>query len=151
MREIRNKKAYFDYEILEKYEAGIELKGFEVKSVKNGKMNLKGSFIITKGGEFFLINAHIPPYQPGNTPSNYDPYRNRKLLLKKREIKSLIGKTKQKGLTLVPLRVYNRDRKIKVEIALAKAKRKHSKKEKIKERDIKREMEREMKEKRQAL
>lgn len=138
----KNKRAYFDYEIIEKYEAGIKLFGFEVKSVKNGNISLKGSFATIKNKEVYLLNAFIPPYQQKNTPKDYDPSKTRKLLLKKKEIESLIGKTKQKGLTLVPIRVYNKGVKIKMEIALAKSKKKFQKKEKIKERDLEREAER---------
>lgn len=141
----KNKRAFFDYEILEKYEAGIELLGLEVKAIKSGKISLKGAFVIIKNNEVFLINANISPHQPKNTPPNYDPKRKRKLLLKKNEIKYLIGKTKQQGLTLVPLSVYNKRGKIKLEIGVAKSKRKYQKKEKIKEREIKREVEREIK------
>jgi SsrA-binding protein len=143
----RNKRAYFDYEIIDKYEAGIELFGSEVKSIKNGNISLKGSFIVIKRKEVYLLNVLIPPYQQKNSPANYNPSRTRKLLLKKKEIKNLIGKSSQKGLTLIPLRVYNKGVKIKIEIALAKSKKKFQKKEKIKETDIKRESEREIKEK----
>ncbi len=143
----KNKRVFFDYEILEKYEAGIELFGFEVKSIKRGNISLRGAFVAIKNGQVYLINATIPPYQIKNTPKNYDPTRTRKLLLKKQEIKSLVGKISQKGLTLAPLNVYNRGCKIKLEIGLAKSKKKFQKKEKIKERDIKKEMEREAKNK----
>jgi SsrA-binding protein len=143
----KNKRAFFDYEIIEKYEAGIELLGFEVKSIKNGKMSLKGSFVILRGQEVYLLNATISPYQPKNTPKEYDPSRRRKLLLKKPEIKSLIGKSKRQGLTLVPLRVYNKGCKIKVGVGLARSKKKFQKRQKKKEKDIKREMEIETKEK----
>ncbi|MDD5552154.1 MAG: SsrA-binding protein SmpB [Candidatus Pacebacteria bacterium] len=142
----KNRRAFFDYQIIEKYEAGIELFGFEVKSIKNGKISLRGSFVIESRGEIYLLNASISPYQPKNTPKEYEPTRRRKLLLKKKEINTLIGKSKQQGLTLIPLRVYNKGYKIKIEIALAKSKKKFQKKEKKKERDIKREMERETKE-----
>jgi SsrA-binding protein len=141
----KNKRVYFDYEILENYDAGIELFGFEVKAIKSGKISLKGSFVIIKDEEAFLINAQIAPYQPKNTPQNYDPKRKRKLLLKKSEIRSLLGKTKQQGLTLVPLFVYNKGCKIKLKIGLAKSKKKYQKKQKIKEREIQREAEREIK------
>jgi SsrA-binding protein len=143
----KNKRAYFDYEILEKYEAGIELLGFEVKSIKTGHISLKGSFVIIKDSEAFLLNVYIPPYQAKNTPKSYDPSRTRKLLLKKSEIKSLIGKQKQKGLTLVPLKAYNKRGKIKIEIGLAKSKKKFDKREKIKRREFEREKERALKNK----
>jgi SsrA-binding protein len=145
MKTITNKKAFFDYEIFEKYEAGIELFGHEVKSIKNGKISLKGTFVVVKEEQLFLLNALISPYQPKNTPKDYDQTRTRRLLLKKTEIKSLIGKSRQKGLTLVPLRVYNKKGKIKIEIALARRKKKAQKKIKIKERDIQRETEKEAK------
>jgi len=140
-----NRKARFDYEILEKYEAGIELLGVEVKSVRGGRMSLEGSFIIVRGGEVYLINAHIPPYQPKNAPKDYDPLRNRKLLLTKKEIKELAGNEKNKSLTIVPISVYNKGRKIKVEIAAVKGKKKHDKRETIKRRETDREIRREYK------
>ena len=141
-----NRKAGFDYEILETYEAGLVLRGFEVKAVKTGHMNLAGSFVVAKGSQMFLINAFIPPYQPKNTPSDYDPYRSRTLLLNRAEIASLTGKTKQKGLTLAPLKVYTKRGKIKLGFAVAKGKRKFDKREKIKSREEKRKIERAMKE-----
>jgi len=145
MKNIKNKKAYFDYEIIEKYEAGIELFGFEVKSIKNGGISLAGSFGIIKNGEAFLLNAFVAPYQPQNTPKKYNPLRTRKLLLHKKEIESLIGKSKQKRLTIVPLNVYTKRGFVKIGLGLAKSKKKKDKREKIKERDIKRETEREIK------
>lgn len=140
----KNKRVFFDYKIIEKYEAGISLFGFEVKSIKNGNISLKGSFVVIKNKEVFLLNSFIPPYQQKNTPKDYNPLRTRKILLKKREIQSLIGKASQKGLTLVPIKVYNKGVKIKIEIALAKSKKKFQKKEKIKDRDLKRETERDI-------
>src|SRR6266850_1141502 len=141
-----NRKARFNYEFLEKYETGIELLGTEVKSVRGGQMSLEGAFVIIRGGEAFLINANIPPYQIKNAPKDYDPLRNRKLLLTKKEIAELAGNEKNKSLTIVPLAVYNKNRKIKVEIALVKGKKKFDKRETIKKRDIDREIRREMKE-----
>ncbi len=140
-----NRKARFDYEILEKYEAGIELLGVEVKSVRGGRMSLEGAFVIARGGEAYLINANIPPYQPKNAPKDYDPLRNRKILLTKKEIAELSGSEKNKSLTIVPISVYNKNRKIKVEIALVKGKKKHDKRETIKKRETDREMRREYK------
>lgn len=137
-----NRRAIYDYQILEKYEAGLILAGYEVKAIKTGHINLAGSFITIKNNQAYLINAYIPPYQPKNMPSDYEPKRTRKLLLHKSEIKSLIGKIKQKGLTLVPLRVYTKKRKIKLEFALAKGKRKADKRQKIIERETKRDIER---------
>jgi len=137
-----NRRVTYDYEILEKYEAGIVLAGYEVKAIKTGHINLAGSYVTLKDNEAYLINAYIPPYQPKNTPPDYEPTRSRKLLLHKSEIKSLIGKVKQKGLTLVPLRVYTKKRKIKLEFALAKGKRKIDKRQKIIERETKRKIDR---------
>jgi len=141
-----NRKARFNYEILEKYEAGIELLGVEVKSVRSGRMSLEGAFVVVRGGEVFLINSNIPPYQPNNTSKDYDPLRNKKLLLTKKEIATLAGSEKNKSLTIVPISVYNKGRKIKVEIALVKGKKKHDKRESIKKRDTDREIRREYKE-----
>jgi SsrA-binding protein len=141
-----NRKARFNYEILEKYETGIELLGTEVKSVRGGQMSLEGAFVIVRGGEAFLINANIPPYQPKNSPKDYDPLKNRKLLLTKKEIAGLAGSEKNKSLTIVPISVYNKNRKIKIEIALVKGKKKFDKRETIKKRDTDREIRREIKE-----
>lgn len=138
-----NKRASFDYETLETYEAGLVLYGFEVKAIKTGHAGLKGSYVVLRNGEAYLVNAVIPPYQPLNTPEGYDPQRSRKLLLKKSEINCLIGKSKIKGLTLVPLRLYTKKYKIKLEFAIAKGKKKIDKREKIKKRDIEREINRE--------
>ncbi len=140
-----NRKMRFDYEILEKYEAGIELLGSEVKSVRSGRMSLEGAFVIVRGGEVYLINANIPPYQPKNAPKDYDPLRNRKLLLTKKEITELAGSEKNKSLTIVPMSVYNKGRKIKVAIAQVKGKKKHDKRESIKKRETDREIRRDMK------
>ncbi len=140
-----NRKIRFDYEILEKYEAGIELLGVEVKSVRGGRMSLEGAFIIVRGNEAFLINSNIPPYQAANSAKDYDPLRNRKLLLTKKEITELVGSEKNKSLTIVPMSVYNKGRKIKVEIALVKGKKKHDKRESMKKRDTEREIRREYK------
>ena len=140
-----NRKARFDYEILEKYEAGIELLGTEVKSVRGGRMSLEGAFVIVRGGEVFLITANIPPYQIKNAPKDYDPLRNRKILLTKKEIREL-GETEQnKSLTIVPISVYNKNRKIKLEIAKVKGKKKFDKRETLKKRDTDREIRREVK------
>src|SRR3989344_1290610 len=141
-----NRKARFNYEILEKYEAGIELLGTEVKSVRGGRISLEGSFVIARGGEAYLINSNIPPYQVKNAPKDYDPLRHRKLLLSKKEIAELAGSEKNKSLTIVPISVYNKGRKIKVEIALVKGKKKYDKRESIKKRETDREIRREIKE-----
>ena len=135
-----NKKAYFNYQILETYEAGIELKGFEVKAIKSGRVNLAGSYAILKDSQIWLLNTDVPPYQPKNTPLDYDSKRSRRLLLKKTEIKGLIGKIQEKGLTLVPLKVYTKNRKIKIEIGLAKSRKKVDKRELIKKRESEKEI-----------
>ena len=140
-----NRKARFNYEILEKYEARIELLGMEVKSVRNGQMSLEGAFVIIRGGEAFLINSSIPPYQPHNTEKDYDSLRNKKLLLTKKEIATLAGSEKNKSLTIVPISVYNKGKKIKVEIALVKGKKKQDKRETIKKRETDREIRRTLK------
>jgi len=140
-----NRKARFNYEILEKYEAGIELLGSEVKAVRGGAMSLEGAFVIVRGGEVYLINANIPPYQPKNTPTSYDPLRNRKLLLTKKEIAELASNDKNKSLTIVPISVYNKNRKIKVEIALVKGKKQVDKRETIKKRETDRDIRRSLK------
>jgi SsrA-binding protein len=134
-----NRKALYEYEILEKYEVGLALKGFETKSIRTGHISLQGSYVVIKNSETWLLNANIPAYQAKNTPADYEPTRSRKLLLHKAEITSLIGKSKQRGLTLVPLRVYNKSGKIKLEFALARGKKEYDKREKIKKRDFERE------------
>jgi SsrA-binding protein len=143
---IDNRKVHFNYEVIEKFEAGIELLGFEVKSVRAGLGNLAGAFCIVRGGEIFIIGMHITPYQAGNTPKDYEPDRNRKLLLNKKEIKELADADKAKGLTLVPLSLYSKGRRIKVEIGIAKGKKLHDKRESIKKRDTDREIRRSLKE-----
>jgi len=140
-----NRKVYFDYEILETLRAGLVLSGAEVKSIKNGRMNLAGSYVNFHNSELYLINASIAPYQPKNQPSDYDPERSRKLLLKKQEIGYLAGKIKQKGLTLVPLKVYNKGRRIKIEIGLAKGKKQYDKRAAIAKREAARKIEKELK------
>ena len=130
-----NRSARRDYEILETFEAGMELKGFEVKAIKTGHINLAGSFVVIKKNEAWLLNADIPPYQPANTPEDYDSKRTRKLLLSAAEIKSLMGRTKEKNLTIVPLRVYNKGRLLKMEIGLGRGKRLTDKREDIKKRE----------------
>ena len=141
-----NKRAAFDYELMNRYEAGLVLLGAEVKSVKTGNISLKGSFIVRKNGELYLINANIPQYIHARNLKSYDPVRSRKLLLKKSEIKSLIGKMAQEGLTLVPIRVYNTKKGLlKVEFALAKGKKEFDKRASIKEREDKRRMQQKLK------
>lgn len=134
-----NRKARFDYEILDTYEAGISLTGQEVKSIKAGRANLTGSHVVIKPDGAFLLNADIPPYQPKNAPADYDPKRTRPLLLKKEELKYLLGKTKEGGLTIVPLSLYNKGRRLKLAVGLARHKKKHDKRETIKKREFRRE------------
>ncbi len=139
-----NRKAYRDYEILEEIEVGIQLEGAEVKSVKNGAISLKDSFVKFENSEAFLLNTYIAPYKYAGK-MNPEPERKRKLLLKRRELKRLIGKVKEKGLTVIPLKVYSKGRWIKVLIALVKGRKKYEKRQIIKEKEIKREIERELK------
>ncbi|GMR03228.1 MAG: SsrA-binding protein SmpB [Thermodesulfovibrionia bacterium] len=136
-----NRKAYHDYSIEETYEAGISLLGTEVKSMREGRVNLKDSYAVVKGNEIFLFNCHISPYSHGNI-QNHDPLRTRKLLLHRREIDKLWGKLSQKGFTLVPLRIYFRRGKAKVEIGLVKGKRKYEKRAAIKEKEAQMEIQR---------
>lgn len=142
---IKNKKAGLKYEILEKIEAGIKLLGFEVKAIKNNKGSIEGAHITIRGEEALLLNAHISPYQPNNTPPDYDPDRNRRLLLSKKEIARLAGLEAQKGLTIIPLSVYSKGGKIKFEIAVVRGKKKYDKRETLKKRDTQRDIAREMK------
>lgn len=137
-----NQRAYFDYEILETYEAGLELFGFEVKALKSGRGNLAGSFVVMRDNVPVLLNATIPPYQPKNAPKSYEPDRSRRLLLHKSEIKELIGASSQKGLTIIPLKVYNKNGKIKLLIGLARHKKSQDKREIIKKREARREIDR---------
>ncbi len=136
-----NRKAHHDYEILETIEAGIALKGTEVKSLRQGKVSIQDSYAIIKNGEVWLLNMHISPYEYGNI-HNHDPLRDKKLLLHKHEIIRLATKVKERGLTLIPLKVYFKNGKAKVELALVRGKRKYEKKEDIAERDLHRELKR---------
>ena len=140
----QNRKAYHDYTIEETIEAGIQLLGTEVKSLRQGKANLKDSYVIVKDSEVFLLNCHINPYSHGNI-MNHDPLRNRKLLLHRREIERLKGKTQQKGFTLIPLKLYFKGPFAKVEVGFARGKRKYEKRDAIKEREAKRAIERAIK------
>jgi SsrA-binding protein len=139
-----NRKARHEYHILDSYEAGIVLKGTEVKSIREGNVNLKDSYAIIKYSEVFLINMHIGPYRQGNI-FNHKPLRDRKLLLNKREIRKLIGKVEEKGMTLVPLKLYFKRGIVKIELALAKGKILYDKRESIAKRDYEREKIRELK------
>jgi len=141
----KNKKAFFNYEILESFEAGVALLGSEVKSIREGRISLKESYAEIKEGEVFLVNCHISPYEAANR-FNHDPTRNRKLLLHRREIKRLTGKIREKGLTLIPTKVMINDNgKVKIEIALGKGKRVYEKRETIRQRDLDREARAELK------
>ena len=141
----QNKKAYFDYEILDKIEVGVALEGREVKSVKLGRMSLEGSYAVVRQRELFLLNANIPPYQPLNAPAGYDPRRTRKLLLHKHELEKLYGQTAQKGLTLLPLKVYTKNGFVKIELGLARHRKKGDKRELLKKKVAQREIERALK------
>lgn len=136
-----NKKAKFDYEILEVYEAGIVLRGYEAKAIKAGQVSLKGAFVTMKSNgfklpELYLINAYVSRYKPAGKLPSYDPERSRKLLLKKSEIKRLIGKKQEQGLTFIPLELYNKKGFIKLKFGIARGKKKYDKRELIKKRDI---------------
>ena len=140
----KNRKAFHEYFVLERFEAGIELAGTEVKSIRAGQVNLKDSFCTIKDGELFVRGMHISPYEHGNI-FNKDPLRTRKLLLHKREITKLLGQVSQKGYTIMPLQVYFKDSLVKVQIGLARGKKLYDKREDIAKKDQRREAEREMK------
>ena len=144
---IKNKKAFYDYYVLDKYETGIVLTGDEVKSLRAGKVSLAGTFATFHGGgELFLLNANIAAYSHAYQPSNMDPARSRKLLLHKKELNKLVGEVSQKGITLVPLMFYFNERgRVKVELGICRHKKATGKKEAIKERDIKRQTATELK------
>lgn len=135
-----NRRARFDYDILEIYEAGIELLGHEVKSVKGGRMSLAGSYAAIREGSLWLMNAAVPPYQPKNVPPEYEPTRTRRLLLRRDEIKKLTGRLHEKGLTLVPLEAHVRRGLVKITLGLCRARKKHDKRELLKRRTAEREM-----------
>ena len=140
---VNNKKAYFNYEIGDTYTAGIELFGFEVKSLRKSQGSLEGAYVTIRGKEAFLINGFIPPYQEKNTPTDYDPRRNRKLLLTRAEIKKLGDVEKTKGLTIVPISVYNKGRVLKIDLGIGKGKKKYDKRESLKKQTVERETHRE--------
>lgn len=142
---LENKKARLNYEFLEEFEAGIELLGFEVKSIRGKLGKLEGSHIGVRGGEAYIIGMGIPPYQPGNTPKDYDPERSRRLLLTKKELHSLAGLEGQKGLTIVPISVYNKGRSLKVRMAVVRGKKQYDKRQDLKARDTMRDIERTLK------
>lgn len=135
-----NKRARFDYEILDTVEAGLVLTGGEVKSIRDGSVRLTGSFVTFHGNDAFLINCHISRFKKAGPSIPHDPDRSKKLLLKKKQIDYLRGKTQEEGLTIVPLSVYTRGSRIKVEVGIARGKKKYDKREKLKKRDIEREM-----------
>jgi len=135
---LSNKKAHFDYEILEKFKAGLELRGYEVKSLRDKRGSLAGSHAIIRGGEVFVVGMDIPPYQAKNLPENFEEDRTIRLLLNKKEIGQMESKLTQRGLTLIPIMVYSTGRTIKMEVGLAKGKKEFEKREKIKERESKR-------------
>ena len=139
---IQNKKVHFNYEITEKFTAGIELFGFEVKTLRKKQGSLEGAYITVRGGEAFLIGANIPAFQPKNAPEDFDPLRNRKLLLTKKELNELANNEDKKGLTIVAIAVYNMGRKLKLELGIARGKKTFDKRETIKKREVDREIRR---------
>jgi SsrA-binding protein len=140
-----NRQARFLYEILETYDAGIQLVGTEVKSIREGKVNLRDGYALVRGGEVWMINVHVSPYESTGQYFNHDPRRTRKLLLNRKEINKLIGQVEQKGLTLIPLKLFFKNGRVKVTIALGKGKKLYDKRESTKRRDDQREMARTMK------
>ena len=138
---VTNRKALHDYFIIDRFETGIVLKGTEVKSLRQGLANLQDGYALLRNGEVWLIGMHISPFEKGNI-NNHDPKRDRKLLMHKREIRRLIGKVAEKGLTLVPLRVYFKHNIVKIELGLAQGKKSYDKREAIKERETKRQIQR---------
>lgn len=138
MQPILNDKARFDYDILETLEAGMVLHGYEVKSIRAGKISIKGAYVKIFNNEAYLVGATIAPYQPGNVPEGYDDQRNIKLLLKKSELKYLVGKAEERGLTLVPLKIFSAHGLLKLAIGIARGKKKYDKRETIKTREEKR-------------
>ncbi|MDE1975282.1 MAG: SsrA-binding protein SmpB [Patescibacteria group bacterium] len=138
------KKARFNYEIMETFEAGIELRGFEVKSLKKGQGSLDGSHVIIRGGEAFMVNAMVPPYQEKNTPGDYEPRRNRRLLMSRKEIARLASLEEGRGLTIVPISVYTKGPFVKVSVAVVRGKKQYDKRASIKKRETAREARRAM-------
>lgn len=140
-----NRRALFDHEILESMEAGLELRGFEVKAIRNGFAQIAGAHVLIRGNEAFLLNAIIPPYQPANVPAEYDPARTRRLLLARKEIAYLTGKTHESGLTIVPIRLYGKGRTIKLQIGLVRRKKKADKRGTIQKREARKSIARTLK------
>ncbi len=145
MNLIEHKKARLEYEILEEYEAGLELLGYEVKSLRAHHGKLEGAHIVVRNGEAYLVGASIPPYQPANTPKEYDPARTRRLLLTHKEIGALASFEGQKGLTVVPLSVYNKGGKLKLKLGVARGRKKYDKRAVLKKRDTERDIRRTLK------
>ena len=145
MAVVENKKVHLDYTILEEMEAGLELLGFEVKSLRAGQGSLKGARIVARGGEAYLVGASIPAWQLATAPKSYYPERTRRLLLSQKEIARVASAEGEKGLTIVPLKVYNKDRKLKLAIAIARGKKKEDKRHTIRAREEKRRIERTLK------
>ena len=144
---IDNKRSTFDYSIIETMEAGLELLGYEVKSLRAGHGSLKGSRVVARGGEAYLVGATSPPWQIANAPKSYDPERTRRLLLNKKQIAQILSAESEKGLTIIPISVYNKGRNLKMEIAIARGKKAHDKRRTIQERDTKRDIARSLKSK----
>lgn len=142
---IENKRVGFDYTILEEIEAGLELHGFEVKSLRAGHGSLKGARVVARGGEAYLVGATIPPWQIANAPKSYDPERSRRLLLSQKEIAHISSAEGEKGLTIVPIKVYNKGRNLKLLIAVVRGKKKEDKRHTIREREEKRRIDRTLK------
>jgi SsrA-binding protein len=132
---VTNKKATLNYEVLEKFEGGLELHGYEVKSIREGKIKLDGSYVVILGKEIFLKNAEVSPYQVNNIPKDFDAQRVIKILISKKEILRLTQKVETEGLTLIPLSIFNKGTKLKIDFALAKGKKKHDKRQDIKKRE----------------
>lgn len=142
---IQHKKARLNFELLETFEAGLELTGGEVKALRQKRGKLEGAHVVVRGGEAYLVGASIPPYQSANTPKTYDPERSRRLLLSQKELAELASAESQKGLTIVPVMIYNKGRFLKVQVAIARGKKKYDKREDIKKRDAARDIARELK------
>lgn len=142
---VTNRKAHFNFEIIKTFEAGLVLHGFEVKSIRSGKAKLDGSYVVVRGGEAYLVGANINPFQPINTPKSYEPERLRKLLLSKKELLEIERSVEKDKLTAVPLKLYSSNSKIKLEVAIARGKKKHDKRESLKARDTKRDIDRTLK------
>lgn len=145
MTVVENKRVGFDYAILEEMEAGLELFGYEVKSLRAGHGSLRGARVVARGGEAYLVGATIPAWQPANAPKSYDPERTRRLLLSRKEIAHISSAEGEKGLTIVPLKVYNRGRNLKLLLAIARGKKKEDKRHAIREREEKRRIRRTLK------